>query len=254
VLAAATATILKAVVKEGGGHERLVVNFTAHAVPAAAAAAAAVLVVVKEGGGHEPLVVKLLLLPAGCHEGGSQPLIGGCQNYAAAAAIFQAVVKEGGGPERLVVKLGMEKAAMETNVCPFILYSLSKRAEVTCHSPYTAIADAAAITQAVVKEGGGPERLVVKLGMEKAAKGNPDFARRMLGLMADAPNAAAAGMRPGQGQPQEGECLVCLHKGVCARLHVLQPLLELVVLCVAWPSESACWGRWQLHPTQQQLA
>jgi hypothetical protein len=61
------------------------------------------------------------------------------------------------------------------------------------------------LLQAVVKEGGGPERLVVKLGMEKAAKGNPDFARRMLGLMAEAPNAAAAGMRPGQGQTQEGE-------------------------------------------------
>jgi hypothetical protein len=60
--------------------------------------------------------------------------------------------------------------------------------------------------QAVVKEGGGPERLVVKLGMEKAAKGNPDFARRMLGLMAEAPNAAAAaGMRPGQGLAHEGE-------------------------------------------------
>jgi hypothetical protein len=70
---------------------------------------------------------------------------------------------------------------------------------------HAAAAAAAALLQAVMKEGGGPERLVVKLGMEKAAKGNPDFARRMLGLLAEAPNAAAAGMRPGQGQPQEGE-------------------------------------------------
>lgn len=33
-----------------------------------------------------------------------------------------------------------------------------------------------------MREGAGPERLVVKLSMEKARQGNPSFARRMLGL------------------------------------------------------------------------
>ncbi|WIA17635.1 hypothetical protein OEZ85_014441 [Tetradesmus obliquus] len=65
--------------------------------------------------------------------------------------------------------------------------------------------------QAVVKEGGGPERLVVKLGIEKPAKGHPDFARQLLGLaVTEAPPAAAAaaaGMRAAQAKEQEDELL-----------------------------------------------
>eukprot|EP00882_Tetradesmus_deserticola_P008317 GHRQ01008768.1.p1 GENE.GHRQ01008768.1~~GHRQ01008768.1.p1 ORF type:complete len:305 (+),score=148.39 GHRQ01008768.1:759-1673(+) len=59
--------------------------------------------------------------------------------------------------------------------------------------------------QAVVREGGGSDRLVVKLGIEKAAKGDPHFARRLLGLLAEEPDKAAAGTRLEQGQELEDE-------------------------------------------------
>jgi hypothetical protein len=96
------------------------------------------------------------------------------------------------GPKRLVNKLVMwQNGRKACQLCVLLLLLL----------------------QAVVKEGGGPERLVVKLGIEKAAKGNPNFARRMLGLATaaeaapQAAAAAAAGMRLGQGQQPEGVSL-----------------------------------------------
>lgn len=72
--------------------------------------------------------------------------------------------------------------------------------------------------QAVVKEGAGAAgRLVVKLTVEEASKGNPNFARRLLGLPELSVSAAstkpaalaileglAAGSQPGQGAAAAG--------------------------------------------------
>lgn len=55
-----------------------------------------------------------------------------------------------------------------------------------------------------MKEGTGPERLVVKLSMEKPKKGHPSFVRRMLGLEA-AKDYTAGAMLPRQQHQAEGK-------------------------------------------------